>query len=176
MHFDPLDIVEAAEILDVVAQAIDEKVGGGVIAANGDLVAVAFALPCRQTGSQAHEIGDRAYLLIGDLLGGNHRDSLRHIEDRGGRLGAAGGLDRAIAIVAPDNDDRFALVFGSGFFGMGGDRQASDAGQQQKSGRQAAGSGYSHRWQSPYRRSPLLRIAFNFKCKCECVAKIDQQS
>ena len=42
-HLDAVDIVEIAEILDVVAHAIDEEVGRARIAAQHERVAIAFA-------------------------------------------------------------------------------------------------------------------------------------
>jgi hypothetical protein len=52
-HLDPLQIVERAVILDVVAQPVDEEVGGGVIAAQRDLVAMPLALADRDAGQIA---------------------------------------------------------------------------------------------------------------------------
>ena len=42
-NLDPVDIVEVAEILDVVADPVDEEIGRARIAAQHDLVAIAFA-------------------------------------------------------------------------------------------------------------------------------------
>ena len=42
-NLDPIDIIEVAEILDVVAHSVDEEIGGARIAPKHDLVAVAFA-------------------------------------------------------------------------------------------------------------------------------------
>ena len=42
-HLDPLDVVEGAVILRVVAQAVEVEVGGGLLAADEDLVPVALA-------------------------------------------------------------------------------------------------------------------------------------
>jgi U3 small nucleolar RNA-associated protein 14 len=57
-HLDPLDVVEVAEILNVVAHPVDEEVGGGVVAAQRDLVAVAFAGPGRRAGDEGQKLGD----------------------------------------------------------------------------------------------------------------------
>ena len=42
-YLDPVEIVEVAEILGVIAKTVDEEVGGGVVAAQGKLVTVGFA-------------------------------------------------------------------------------------------------------------------------------------
>src|SRR5206468_2235359 len=62
-HLDPLEIVEAAIILDVVAKPVDEEVGGAAIAAQEDLVAIAFAERDRGAGYGAEEVADRAQAL-----------------------------------------------------------------------------------------------------------------
>ena len=59
-HLDPVDIVEIAEILDVVANAIDEEVGGAAVAAKHDLVAIALAAAIGGAGHEIEQIGDRA--------------------------------------------------------------------------------------------------------------------
>src|SRR6185369_8005217 len=50
---DPVDIIEIAEILDVVAHPVDEEVGGAAVAAQHDRVAIALA---RVEARTRHEI------------------------------------------------------------------------------------------------------------------------
>ena len=92
-HLDPVDIVEVAEILDVVADAVDEEVGGGVVAAQRDLVAIALAGAGRRAGDEGQHVGDRAQRLVLDLAFGNHRQRLRDVLDVG--VGAGRGAGRA---------------------------------------------------------------------------------
>ena len=56
MHFDPFDVVKAAIILSIVPQAIDKEVGRRGIAAQRDLVSMAFPLPGRSAGHMADQI------------------------------------------------------------------------------------------------------------------------
>jgi hypothetical protein len=83
MHFHPLNVVEAAEILNVIAQAIDEKICGRIIAAQRDLIAVPLTLTSGDAGDMAHKIGNRHDRLILDLLFSHHADGLWHIKNRG---------------------------------------------------------------------------------------------
>ena len=59
-HLDPLEIVQAAEILGVVPDPIQEEVGGCVLTPQGNLVAVALTLADGGTGDVAEHIADRA--------------------------------------------------------------------------------------------------------------------
>ena len=66
---DPVDVVEVAEILDVVAHAIDEEVGGAAELPRSTIcVAIALAAAVRSAGNEIQQIGDRAQLLVLDLL------------------------------------------------------------------------------------------------------------
>ena len=106
-HLDPLDIVEIAEILRVVADAVDEQIGGGVVAAQGELVAIAFAGAGRRAGHEQQHFGDRAQCLVLDLLRGDDGQRLRDVADRGVGAGAGpAALGAVIAAMAGD-DDRF---------------------------------------------------------------------
>src|SRR5262245_63186619 len=66
-HLDPLNIVEVAEILDVIAQSVDEEIGGAAVAAQNDLVAVALAGASRSSRHEVEHVGDGPQLLILDL-------------------------------------------------------------------------------------------------------------
>ena len=55
---DALRVVEIAEILDVVAEAVDEEVRAGIDAANDELVAIAFALMDRNARHVARRVGE----------------------------------------------------------------------------------------------------------------------
>ena len=88
-HLDSVEIVEVAEILDVVADAVDEEVGGGVVAAQRELVAVALAGARSRAGNEHQHIGDRAQLLVLDL-------ALRN---------RAGVLDPAVALTGRTVDE-----------------------------------------------------------------------
>ena len=57
-NLDAFEIVEIAEILDVVAHAVEKEVGCRVIATQGDLVAVPLALSDQHAGRITHGIGD----------------------------------------------------------------------------------------------------------------------
>jgi len=104
VDLDPLDIVERAEILDIIAYAIDEKIGGCILSPDGDLVAIAFTLADRSPRRIAENIADILKRLIIKLFAGYHRDRLRRIDQR--RVGfQAGAADRNIAFLFPGHDD-----------------------------------------------------------------------
>ena len=109
VHFNAVDIIKTAEILNVVAQAVDEEIGCGVIAAQRDLVAVPLALARRYAGQQADEIGNRPDRLIADLLIGDDVDCLRHVEDRRARFGAARRIDCAVTVNLAGNDNGLSV-------------------------------------------------------------------
>ena len=109
VHFNAVDIIKTAEILDVIAQSIDEKVRCRIVAAQRNLVAVPLALARRHAGQQADEIGNRPDRLIADLLIGDDVDCLRHVEDRRARFGAARRIDGAIAVNLAGDDDGLSV-------------------------------------------------------------------
>src|SRR5690606_18071912 len=78
---DPADVVEVAEILDVVADTIAEQVGGGVVAAQCELVAVSLASAGHRSRNKGQNIGDRPQLLVLDLVLGDDRQRLRYVLD-----------------------------------------------------------------------------------------------
>src|SRR5262249_61198140 len=61
---DALGVIQVAEVLDVVAEAVDEEVGAGVDAADHEFVAVAFALVDGDAGNVARHIGDLLEVLV----------------------------------------------------------------------------------------------------------------
>ena len=102
---DAVHVVEITEILNVVTQAVAEEVGGGVVAAQGQLVAVRFSGTRRGTGHEQQQVGDGPQLLILNLAFGDDRQRLRDILDL--RLGAgrsAGRLDAIFLTLAGDHD------------------------------------------------------------------------
>ena len=58
------EVVEIAIILDVVAHAVDEEVGGRAVAADDDLVAVVLALVSGDAGHVAHDVADAHHHLV----------------------------------------------------------------------------------------------------------------
>ena len=102
---DPLDVVEAAVVLHVVAHAIEEEVGGGVLAAQGDLVAIALALADGDAGDVAQHVGDRVAGLVFQLLVRDHLDRLRHVDQRRVGLGRGDRLAGVIALGMADHED-----------------------------------------------------------------------
>ena len=72
-HFDPVEIVEPAIILDVVADAVDEEIGGAVLAAQDDRVAMPLARRDAGAGDGAQHVADRAHALVVDALLGDRR-------------------------------------------------------------------------------------------------------
>jgi len=130
VDLDPLDIVERAEILHVIAYAIDEEIGGGILSPDGDLIAIAFALADRRARCIAENIADILKRLIVKLFAGYHRDRLRRIEQRS--IGfQAGTADRNIAFLFPGDDD--LLIIGHAvcpcFLGVGLCRNRGDGDQ-----------------------------------------------
>src|SRR5205085_302536 len=61
---DAIDVVQIAEVLHVVARAIDKEVGARAVAANNDLIAVAFALVDGDARDIADSIGDPEDRLV----------------------------------------------------------------------------------------------------------------
>lgn len=82
MDLDPLDIIKRPEILNVITYAVDEEIGGGILAPDGDLVAISFTLANRCTRRVAKNIANILKRLIVKLLSGYNRDTLRCINQR----------------------------------------------------------------------------------------------
>ena len=108
-RFDPLHVVEVAEILHVVAHPVHEERGGGVVPPHGDLVAVALALAHGDAGDVAGDVGHPQHRLVGDQRVADDRDRLGHVTQRrggpGGRRDHAGG-----GRTRRDHLDRIELV------------------------------------------------------------------
>ena len=99
-HLDPLGVVKIAEILDVVADAIDEEVGGAGVAPDGRRIAVTLALAHADPRHIAHHIGHPLHRLIADQLVGDHRDRLGNVAQRRVGPGRSEGPFGAIGRVA----------------------------------------------------------------------------
>ena len=97
-RLDALDVVEIAQVLRVVAHAVDEEVGGRALAADHRRVAMALALRHRDTGDEAHDVGHALHRLVGDDGAREHRRRLRRVAQRRVRLrrrpGAGHGVRR----------------------------------------------------------------------------------
>src|SRR5690349_5300860 len=65
---DPLDVVEIAIVLDVVAHTVEKEVGAGVVAANDELVAIVFALVRRDARNVGDDVSNAAHCLIANLF------------------------------------------------------------------------------------------------------------
>src|SRR6185436_8618817 len=99
--FNAVGIVEIPEDLTVIAHAVEEEVGGrGHLAANGDLVAVAFTLMDDDAGHVPGHVADALEALILDLLLCHDAHRLRDIAQWRIRLGRGAGPRRSVANVA----------------------------------------------------------------------------
>ena len=99
--FNAVGIVEIPEDLTVIAHAVEEEVGGrGHLAANGDLVAVAFTLMDDDAGHVPGNVADALEALILDLLLCHDAHRLRDIAQWRIRLGRGAGPRRSVADVA----------------------------------------------------------------------------
>ena len=123
-HFDTLGVVERAVVLRIVTQAIDEEIGGGALPAQGDLVAVAFALAQHDARDEAQRLGQRIDALIVQLFAADHVHRLRHIDQRGAGLGCGRGLFGIVAVGTAIDDDRRRFRGIGGHFGHRGGRPA----------------------------------------------------
>ncbi len=108
----PLDVVEVAVVLHIVAHPIEEEVGGGVLSAQGDLVAVSLALADGGAGYIAQHVGDRSVGLILELFARHHGDALGHVEQRGIGLGGGDGIDRAVTLGLADHEYGLLILYG----------------------------------------------------------------
>ena len=82
-RFDAFHVVGVADVLHVIAHAIDEEIRGRAVAAHDRSVAVAFALGDADAGHVAQGIGEAGHRLVGDQLVGDHGHCLRHVEQGG---------------------------------------------------------------------------------------------
>ena len=67
---------------NIVSHAVDKEIGSGVVAANNQLVAVAFAHRRGDTGHVCHDVCDARHRLIAYLFFGDHGDGLRDVAQR----------------------------------------------------------------------------------------------
>jgi len=94
-RLDPLQVVEVTVVLHVIPYAIDEKIGRRAVAPYDDLVAIVLTLVIGDPRHVADDVADACHQLILHQLLGHDGDRLRHIVERGRRLGGAadrGGL------------------------------------------------------------------------------------
>ena len=105
-YLDPVGIVEVAEILDVVAQAVDKEISGGVVAAQRDLVAISLAGAGHRAGDVGEQVGDRAQRLILDLGFRDDGERLGNVLDLGVRPGRGAGRHHPIFLALAGDDDR----------------------------------------------------------------------
>ena len=96
-HLDALGVVEIAEILNVVAEAVDEEIRAGVDAADHEFVAIAFALVDGDARHVAGDVGEALKALVADEILGDDTDRLRNVDDR--RV-ALGRNRRAVGVIA----------------------------------------------------------------------------
>ena len=115
-RFDAVDIVEVAEILDVVTHAVDVKIAGRVVAAEDSRVAVAFALRWRHAGHVTHHIRHALQPLVADQFLADHRDGLRRVAQQRVRFHCGRSRGDVVAGLAgaDDRDFRQGLVAGLG--------------------------------------------------------------
>jgi len=94
--FDALRVVEIAEILDVIAKAVDVEIGAGVDAADHELVAIALALVDGNARDVAGDVGEGLKTRVADEILGHDGDRLRNVDQRRvglGRHRCAVGVD-----------------------------------------------------------------------------------
>ena len=103
--FDPLEVVEVAEILRIVAHAVYEEIGCGIVAADGDLVAIPFSLPHRCTRNEARYVGEALHRLILRELPGDRHHGLRDIARKRRRFSPRAGVPGRIPGVTPAGTD-----------------------------------------------------------------------
>jgi hypothetical protein len=97
-RLDAIEVVEVAVVLHVVAHAVDEEVGRRAVAAHDHLVAVVLALVQGDPRHVAHDVADAGHQLVLHELAGDHGHRLRHVAQRGRRLG--GAVDRRHGVAA----------------------------------------------------------------------------
>ena len=96
-RFSALDVVNVADVLHVIANAIHEEIRSGAVAPEHRRIAVAFALGNADARHVAGQFGHAGDGLVGDQLVGDHGDRLRHVEQ--GRVGLGGGAGLARGVV-----------------------------------------------------------------------------
>ncbi len=80
-HFEPLQIVKVAIILNIISNAVDIEIGARTLPADYHLIAVILALMGRNARQISDRIANAGYLLVGDLLAHEKRYRLGHIAE-----------------------------------------------------------------------------------------------
>ena len=142
MDLDSLDIIERPKILDVIADTIDKEIGSGILSSDGDLVAVALALPDRCAWRVTENIANILKRLVIKLFAGDNRNGLGRIDKRRGGFQAR-AADRDIAFFFARNDNFLIIseAFVDGFLGRCLYRTSGDRNQagRRKHAKRAAG-------------------------------------
>lgn len=109
---DPFNIIGVAIILDVVADTVNEEVGGVGVAAEDETIAVALSLRRTEPRHITNRFRHGLNILVIDLLFADHRYRLRHVQQCGVSFcrgtGDLGIISRALAL--HDDDRLFGLV------------------------------------------------------------------
>src|SRR5215831_16309950 len=82
-HLDSLQVIEIAVVLDVIANAIDEKAGGGVVTPNHNFIAIVLSLMGGDAGDVPDDVTNTEHRLILNLLVCDDRQCLRNITQEG---------------------------------------------------------------------------------------------
>ena len=99
-RLDALDVVEVADVLHVVAHAVDEQVRGRAVAAQDGCVAIALALRNADAGDIADRRRSGCSALVADLLLRHHGDRLRDVAQQRVGLGRGGAALGGVTIDA----------------------------------------------------------------------------
>ena len=103
-RFHAVDVVDVAEVLDVVADTIDEEVGGRAVTAQDRRVAIAFALREADPRHVPGDVRHAGHALVSDQRARDHADGLRDVAQRRSRLGRRRHGRHRIADGGPDTD------------------------------------------------------------------------
>ncbi len=112
---DAFQVVQASVILGVVPHTVQEEVGGRVLTAQRDLVAIALALPHGHPGNVTEDVAETIERLVIQLGARNDVDTLRHVDQPGVGLGRGDRVHRDIAASLPRDDD--GIEVRNGFLG-----------------------------------------------------------
>ena len=156
--FDPLDIVEGAEILRIVTQSVEIEVGRGFLTADENLVAMSFARFQGDARNVAQRVVQLAQALVFQLVFGQNGDALRNVEQGSFGLRSARPILAAIAFLLANDDDRRRQIVAillcgiCGIVACGERRRCGKCKRRDRDGEQAAiGDGL-------HSVTPLLRI------------------
>ena len=119
-HFHPVEVVERAVVFRIVAQSVEIEIGSGLLTAEEDRVALAFAALHRHAGDIAQRFAELADVLVLQLVAGDGSHGLRDIDDRRGRLGGARAIVVGVAIrTLAAHDDVAGKIIAVGIAGIG---------------------------------------------------------